>query len=207
MTPCQTVVLVALVLLVRATPAAPQVAVTTCGQVVVGSAYLANDLECGPDGYGVVLRGRLDLRGHMISGATYGIFCGRYCEPLDCVSGCTVLGGTISESYLAGIQARRVVLENVTVTGHATYGVLAHRAIVRQSTVSGNAAEGIRGGRVVLEGTTVQQNGTTGIVAGRAKLRESTVTGNALDLDTVWPPKLIDSTCDTSNQGVCTLDP
>jgi hypothetical protein len=62
-----------------ASAALAQTAVSACGQIVSGDAYLTNDLDCAPSlAAAVILQGgTLDLRGFTVRGGEIGVLCAR----------------------------------------------------------------------------------------------------------------------------------
>jgi len=85
--------------------AATTVAVTACGQRVLGDGYLVGDLDCTADGVSgfpavtMAGNGRLDLRGFTIIGGTNAVRCEQNCH---------VFGGNIGYGYLAEIGRAHV---------------------------------------------------------------------------------------------------
>ena len=204
------------------------VAVTACGQRVLGDGYLVDDLDCTADdvsGLPAVTMagsGSLDLRGFAIIGGTNAVRCEQHCQ---------VSGGNIGYGYLAGVQgARRVTITDVSIVGRAP-AVSAGKIIAERSTLSFNssglwAASGsvvmidsvisdgqqygvLADRRATLRNSSVTGMGLSGVAASKLVVRDSTVTGNATntdcnvtrscaDLFTSTKPMLRRSTCDTS---------
>jgi hypothetical protein len=175
---------------VAETGSAAPLAVTACGQVVAGAAYLASDLDCtGSSAPGVHLASHasLDLAGFTLSGGDGdGVLCDDRCKVQSDPEGGTisgfagdgVVGRTVSEPYVS------VTVSRATVENNGGYGVRAdaaegavnlRRAIVRgnavgvlsprhlrvaASTIAGNQAEGLDGGVVQVRDSVIELNGT-----------------------------------------------
>src|SRR5262245_6600839 len=88
-------------LLAGASSVQAQTAVSICGQIVSGDAYLANDLDCAPSFAASVIveGGTLDLRGFTIRGAEVGVLCVHpiWEENVFIYKKCRVFGGTIAD--------------------------------------------------------------------------------------------------------------
>jgi len=134
-----------------------------------------------------------------------------------------------------GISAQSVLVEDVTISNHASAAITAQgRVVLRNATLSGNRVgvdfEGRQRLRVLAYDSTITGNEEFGIVGRRISLRDSTVTGNGFipgcdpqnsqnrcaDLCSLRRPRLRNSTCETStgkpyfqggfDWGVCLLD-
>ena len=112
-----------------------------------------------------------------------------------------------------GIIATKMVLRDVTSNGNGLVESLSGQGIVGTTirgdgvTTNGNDEEGVlASGNVTIRNLTALGNGGAGIRAKRVKLGESQVTGNPIDIQSERRPKLVTTTCDHSNWGVCALD-
>lgn len=169
--------------------------VTSCGQVVSGSAFLSGDLDCSSSGTdGVVLAGgSLDLRGFTITAdssfGSCGVLCTRSCKVVSTPPGGTITGagfGICDDAFDADL-ARSVRLNDLLVTGNIAFGVFTQEAGVRiaNSTVSNNGiaveAQSSTRGRVRVVTSTITSNGR-GVVANHgALIRDSVISGNTND--------------------------
>ena len=211
--------LFALVLLAGpAVAAPPDVAVTTCGQVVPPRTlgYLTGDLDC--TGYqdsetdsAVTLNNRatLDLRGFTLTGGDFGVGCFQKCRDgvTNCVSPhCRIIGGgAIANSVKQAVSGgRRIVVEGTTISGspigfhNFTKVTLVGVTITSLSTRVCHAVD-----RVELKDSTVTGNAEGITAAKHIRLVGSTVTGNGpFDLSSPHRPKVKKgSTCGISAGG------
>ena len=170
--------------------APPEVAVTTCGQIIPNRTigYLTGNLDCtgftGTSGhvYGqavgaTVLLGRkseLDLRGFTLTAGRTGVVCdGLICgdlgEPCS-VGPCQVYGGTIvSAGSDVGVTGVRPVLHDLTIEGGFNIGVVVYgKGVLTNVTVTGCNDNGVQG-----------SGGLGKRTFGLLKVVDSTITGNA----------------------------
>lgn len=158
-----------------ASAAPPQVPISACGDTVPRKAvgYLTTDLDCtgftGTPGAVMVSKGAaLELRGHTITGALFGVVCGELrprpdLPPALYVEGkCRIDGG--GGSVLAS----------------EAHGILGLRTTVRNLTIDGAGQLGISGlGPTKLEHVTVTNSSKFGVsIDGSVRLVDATVTGN-----------------------------
>ncbi len=183
----------------------PEVAVTTCGQVVPPRTlgYLSSDLDCtgfegGPANVGYFDNGaavylgnnsKLDLRGFTLTGGYNGVLCnaltcganGRPCSR----NRCEVFGGTIvaNGNTSRGIGGFRPIVHDVTITGF-NYGIWSFtRLSLTNGTISDCLSLGVAGKGLFISNSTITNNGAFGISANTTPgpalhLSGSTVTGN-----------------------------
>jgi hypothetical protein len=121
-------------------------------------------------------------------------------------------------------------VHDVTISGFHVGVVAFDKLQLDDSTVSENFSLGVAGTKLTIVGTTVTNNGTFGVDGWTdrgygVRLIDSTVTGNGThflcatnpcaDVGSLKPPRLLNTTCDTSyvvgsddpaNWGVCALD-
>ncbi|MBY0273818.1 hypothetical protein K2Z84_00640 [Candidatus Binatia bacterium] len=216
--------------------AAPDVAVTTCGQVLPARAHgvLASDLDCTGQPVGVVVGrgGKLSLGGFTLASGFNGIECRGSCT----VTGPGAINGgqaavlsdkkvkvssvTISSAVIYGVDGDIVELEGSTVTGTGYFAVQGRRsARISSSSISGGFG-GASVGRAIVEGSTVSA-ATFGISGGSASVKDGsaieTTSGepSAYAIRTVKKPHVAsDSTCSGrslrlgsgDSWGVCSLD-
>ncbi len=161
---------------VAASQAQAQTAVSACGQIVSGDAYLTNDLDCAPNLAGAVIveGGRLDLGGFTIRGGEIGVLCARpiWEEGIFIYRKCHVFGGTIANYELAGVAAKKLELTDVTITGGRGIAVSPHKSLRFANLVLDVLPEphnlGILSFTGTVKGTNLSlQGGVIGIHAGR----------------------------------------
>jgi hypothetical protein len=205
-----------------ASPSWAQTEITTCGQVVVGDAFLSADLDCtGFDGNSVVpefegkidppvingaavvvsRKGTVDLQGHTLTaGTNFGVFCPKSCAV---VGGGTIVGSGIADGVLA---QKTLTIRDTTITGAEV--AIFSTGLLRMygSTVTGNTYGTWYGKTAKIVGSSVTGNTNHAITADKIELVDSTVTGNGLDLGAKRKPKLKNSTCETSTWGPDHLD-
>lgn len=167
----------------------PEVAVTTCGQIIPNGTlgYLTGNLDCTgftanaghvygeAEGATVLLgrRSQLDLRGFTLTAGRTGVFCdGLVCGDLGepCSNGpCEVFGGTIvSAGSDVGVSGVRPVLHDLTIEGGFNIGVFAYqKSVLTNVTINGCQGNGVTG------------SGGHGRNFGMLKIIDSTITGNA----------------------------
>ena len=164
--------------------------VSTCGELVSGSAVLAGDLDCSATGdYAVTVDGgTLDLAGYTITGhATFQtIRCTKTCTIRSEPPGGTVMGGLEGVvGFPSGGGKANVRLRDVVVSGSSGEGVsgavLGTKVSVIGSTISNHAGHGIAvAGRVSIRESVLFGNGGRGATGSKLKLKNSSVTGNGL---------------------------
>jgi hypothetical protein len=177
-------------LAVAAPPSAAQTAVTSCGQVVEREGYLVGDLDCTGQPEAAVEvrhRGSLDLRGFRLTGGQYTVLCSDEGVEKDGFEtyryrSCHVFNGTIDTPSLVGIVARKLAIENVTITmGDGLFALVIHSGLVLSNlTLELGDAGGILATKhVSVEGsgltTTGGPHGVMGL--GRIKLDGVTASG------------------------------
>ena len=146
--------------------------------------------------------GRAILQGLRIHGTTAAIsgFAKGRLTVADVRTGLTAMG--------------RAELTDFTAHDNGNYGAHASSTLVGTNVVTiDNGGDGLSAGKLKLSGLTATGNATTGINATHAVVRDGTLTGNGVDVYTVYRPRLVDSTCGTSQQAgtsntwsVCTSD-
>lgn len=150
--------------------AAPDVPVTTCGQVVPARAQgvLASDLDCTGEPVGVVLgrAAKLSLGGFTLANGFVGV---------QCDGSCTVTGpGTLSGSQAGVLSPKTAKVSGVTISGMAVYGIDASYLELESSTVSDVAFFAVQAGRAVrMENSAI--SASFGGVSGRAVVKSSTI--------------------------------
>ena len=118
-------------------------------------------------------------------------------------TGLSMVGGAIAIEGEGGILA----VDGLTASGYGRFAWLLKTVKVRHASLTGGATGFKDIGTVTLRDSTVSGHTGTAIEAERITLMDSTVGGNGLDLDADREPKLIRSSCDTSNGwGVCAND-
>jgi hypothetical protein len=162
---------VAALLACNAAPAAAApVAVTTCGQEVIGEGELIADLDCTTyaDRQAVLLSGTLHLNGFTLTGNPALEIPeesnGAFDATIQCTHDCTILGpGTVTGGHRVQINtARNLLLRDADIVGTPT-------------SIGVNV--GIGSGR--LERVTVTGNGSGGVLAGRrGRIIDSVIIGN-----------------------------
>jgi hypothetical protein len=170
---------VLVVLLAASVPeAASQTAVTVCGQLVRGDAYLTDDLDCSPDTEAAVQLegGSLDLRGFTIRGGEYGVLCATTLdEELEIYRylTCRVFGGgIITGQSVFGIDGRTLVVDDVTVAVDTGFAIIVqkHLTFTNVTLQLGADATGTYGPRAKIEGTNLTLTGGKSGVAFTKKI-------------------------------------
>lgn len=158
--------------------AARAVVVTTCGQVVAGTADLTGDLDCsGHLGDSLYLAGKLRLNGFTLTGNPGSAVV--KCE----MGSCKVEGPGTVTGGLDGIESNsgaKVALGAV-ISGNAADGVRSDRsAKVTDSTVQGNGGDGVRSkARATIVNSSVVANAADGVRADSSiRVTNSLVSGN-----------------------------
>jgi hypothetical protein len=124
---------------------------------------------------------------------------------------------TVSSCSSEGFVVRRLVVDNVTVSGNFSAGIRSLVGITGSNLTVNDNEIGIGTGRLRVRNLVATGN-DEGIEASVATLRDSNVTGNTtFDVGTrLRPPRLINTACDRSENletvplgdswGVCALD-
>jgi hypothetical protein len=201
------------VLVVASESQAARVTVTTCGQVVVGSADLAGDLDCSTyPGHALVLDGSLRLNGFtLMANAT---------DPagysaVDCTGKCRVrikgpgkiVGGSTAVSGNQVRLSKGIEVRDAAEWGVAGAEVKASSVYVHDNglglAVGPEGGGGIVGGKVNVKRATVDANGSFGINANvRAVLNFVLSSGNPIaDIRSYEKPIVAKSTCAKSAKG------
>ena len=207
-----------------------QVPITACGQTVGMDelGVLNVDLTCptsDPFAVAVDIGGRLDLAGHTISGASYGIRCAKRCTISS-----TGPAGTVKDSLpglgagiIAESDAGRLTVANVIVDNHSV-GLLTnvdHGKVIAAGLTLTNNGLGMQGRKIRATGLTASGNFTVA-QSRKTILNDSTVTasgdsafkgrtfvsidasvtgsGSGIDLLTERMPRLMNSTCGVSRK-------
>lgn len=222
-----TVAFVACPGIARAAGPLPQIAVTTCGQIVPHKTlgYLTADLDCsgytGGDpavvydlGAAVTLayKAKLDLRGFTITAGTHGVLCSNLKAEGHRNGVCEIFNGTVTGAAQRGVAGSKLYIHEITATNNGvglySYGPGSGR--IENCTSSDNSDDGVRVERIKMKNLTVTNNGANGIVGDIVKLRDSTVTGNGggqfcvmnpgscFDIHSAFRPLLKNVTCGTS---------
>jgi len=170
-------------------PTNAQTAVTSCGQVIDGDAYLSGDLNCGSGTEAAVhihSGGSLDLRGFTIHGGEYGVLCaadeqmigGNVVFPY---APCRVFGGgTIEGQSVFGIDASQLDLADVTISSDSIAIIVHNRLSFTNLTLQlgGPTAVGIEAGKARLAGSGLAlTGGGVGIQGGRVAIDGITASG------------------------------
>lgn len=159
-------------LLAGASPVLAQTAVSTCGQIVSGDAYLTNDLDCAPSFAAAVIvdGGSLDLRGFTIRGAEVGVYCVHpiWEENFFIYKKCRVFGGTITDYSVAGVAAKQLDAADLILTGGHGLALIAHKNIRFANVAIDMLPESGNVGLFTLKGTVkgtdlTVQGGTLGV--------------------------------------------
>jgi hypothetical protein len=203
----------------------PEVAVTTCGQIVPMKTlgYLTGDLDCSgytggdpavlSDTATAVTLGRhakLDLRGF----TTHGVLCDNIRADARKSSKCEVFNGTVSGAAQRGVAGRRIFVHDLTATQNGV-GVYAYGnpSRIENVVVTDGPYDGVRVRKIKAFGLTITGNGGNGIVGDRVMLRDSTVTGNGggqfcidnpgdcFDINSYERPKAVNVVCGTSGSS------
>ena len=132
---------------------------------------------------------------------------------IQCNGGVKGTGLTVSGGGTVIDNARSVKIDGVTASGYSRFAPYARTVrLTNASLTDGTEAIGEVPGVSLTRGVTLTNSVVTGhsgtaIRAQHIKLVGSSVTGNALDLHADFPPRLVSSTCETSNGwGVCSND-
>ena len=191
----------------QAAPPLPEVAVTTCGQVVPKKTlgYLTGNLDCtgftggpgnvlpGDEGAAVYVdrKGKLDLRGFTITGGRNGVLC----NAIVCVAShpcskhpCEVFGGTLVGvgTTSRGIGGYRPIVHDVTITGF-WIGIYSYTKLqLSNATIQDSGAAGVMGKGLFITNAIITNSGQFGIGANNTAgavlhLTDSTVTGNGTE--------------------------
>jgi hypothetical protein len=176
----------------------PEVAVTTCGQIVPRKTlgYLTGDLDCSgytaggadiiDEGAAVTVgyKSKLDLRGFTLTGGIHGVLCDNLRSEAKRKAVCEVFNGTITGAVQRGVGGIKLYVHDLTATSNGVgiyhYG---NKGRVEDVVVTGNVDDGIRIGKARVARATITGNGGNGIVDpiarnARVVARDSTITGN-----------------------------
>ncbi len=257
--------------------ASAQTAVSGCGQIASGDAYLTNDLDCSQDFLAAVIieQGRLDLRGFTVKGGQAGVYCVKpiWEENRFPKRNCEVFNGTIEGSVVVGISGKNVDVHDLTVRDVDTIAIaalnrlrftnltlvlppgtlgiwsptsklwvdgvgltveggenvvsLARKARLRDVAMSGYSGIAISAGKSIevtngsfaggnrgidtqrasITNATITGHASSGIRARKLKIADSSLSDNGIDIETEKPPKVENTSCETSNGwGVCSGD-
>lgn len=152
---CSFLALVGLIVASLPVAAHAQTAVSICGQIVSGDAYLANDLDCPPSFAASVIveGGSLDLRGFTIRGGEVGVLCAHpiWEENTFVYKKCRVFGGAIEDFDVAGVAAKKLDLSDVALTGTGL-AVVTHKSLRFANLAIDAAAENGNAGIFTLNG-------------------------------------------------------
>jgi hypothetical protein len=144
-----------------------QTPVTVCGQIVGGDAVLANDLDCAPNALAGVLHlgGRLDLAGHTIRGAQYGVLCAEplWDQGLFIYRKCRVSGGTLADFTINGVNGQKLDLVDLAFSGaEDTFAIYGHKSVrfanIHIDNLAGSvgilgfALQTVKGTNITIEG-------------------------------------------------------
>jgi len=179
-------------------PAMAATAVTFCGQVVRGKAFLASDLDCsGTTDDAVILGGgTLDLRGFTLTGNNSDIdctvHCTRSCKITSDPPGGTITGGGVGvcdwpTPGTPDPPLRSLRVTSVTIDGNVDGGVQANigRVLIRNSTLSNNGtgvnADSVFRGRLRVINSTITNNRNGFKASISAVVKDSVVSGSTHD--------------------------
>lgn len=206
----------------------PEVAVTTCGQIVPKKTlgYLTGDLDCtGYDGGDPTIlyetdvpvtlgqKAKLDLRGFTLTGGgRYTVGCINIRADRKRHGVCEIFNGTLTGGTQYGVLAENAYVHDLTSTGTGVgLYLLGKKVTVENVVVSDNYADGIRLGHATLRNVTVMNNAWNGIAGYKLKVYDSTITGNGtgdyclanpgncFDINAQkWRPKVENVVCETS---------
>lgn len=208
----------------------PQVAVTTCGQIVPPRTlgYLTGDLDCSGFTGGdsavqydldaaitVGLKSKLDLRGFTLIASRFGVLCSNLRVEAHRRAVCEVFNGTVLGAEERGVAGLKLHAHDLTVSDGDGVGVYAYGAGggIENVTATGNAGDGIRARNMKMRNVAVTGNGGNGILTDKIKIADSTITGNGggqfclenpsscFDLNVYKRPKVENVTCGTSGFG------
>ena len=116
-------------------------------------------------------------------------------------SNLTITGGRLGIAF-----AKKVSIKGMTMSGMTAYGVTGSTIRLENASVTDCGSNGIEGDKVRIIDSVVTGHSEVGVRAVRLRTAGSTVTGNGTDLFSVHRPKVVTTTCDTSNWGVCAND-
>lgn len=174
----------------------PEVAVTTCGQIVPRKTlgYLTGDLDCtGYDGGDPAIlhdtdvpvtlgqKAKLDLRGFTLTGGgMYTVGCINIRADRKRHGICEIFNGTLTGATQYSVLAGNAYVHDVTSTGTGVgLYLLGKKVVVENVVVSDNFADGMRLGNATLRNVTVTNNAGNGLTGYKLKIFDSTITGNA----------------------------
>ena len=172
----------------------PEVAVTTCGQIVPKRTlgYLTGDLDCtGYDGGDPAIvtdtdvpvtlgyKAKLDLRGFTLKGGRYTVSCINIRSESKRHGVCEIFNGTITGAWQASVLAGKAHVHDLTSTGTGVgLYLLGKKVLVENVVVTDNFADGMRLGNATLRNATVTNNAGNGITGSKLKIYDSTITGS-----------------------------
>lgn len=180
--------------------------ITTCGQVVTTSAFLAHDLSC-PGSHGIVVGAsgiKIDLKGFAVSGdqsvGHYGIYDLGY----DSV---TVQNGVL-RNFNIGVgvlDGDKVSVSNVVASGNVPDGIYiaGDSAKIRSSIASGNGTGiEVHGASAAIQSSTASGNDSTyGILVdgASASIKASNASGNHVGITVTGASASIQSSTASGN--------
>jgi len=208
-----------------AATAAPPVVVSTCGQLVHGIGALAADLDCSTTaGPAVVLASgaRLQLAGFTLTGRDIGVRCelgscrvngpgtiqqGGTPDPnltfgtqgIIALRGVKVGDGVVVEGFRLNVEALGPAEVRACTIRNGGYGVLGFPLRVIDSTLSGHAGPAVQGSSKTPDGIRYR--------FGAVQVRGSTFTGNFVDIAAYRRPKVVTTTCTTSDVSTIPFTP
>jgi len=222
------------------------VVVDACGKRFAGYGYLVGDLDCsGYPSYSVELDGgTLSLSGFRIVGGKYGVLCHRSCTVVNgtiegaredgivAFKNVKAVNLTVRDNGFAGVKAGAAALvERSTLIGNARCGVQGLKRAKLKNVVSRDNDCGAHGdiSATVID-SQIFDNARGGVLSERIAATRSVIRDNQssdqcgvsvpcadlMSSDQGRPPRLKESTCETSLRGgtlftgetwgVCSLD-
>jgi hypothetical protein len=108
----------------------------------------------------------------------------------------TMVGGVA-----AIIQTSKVRIDGLNASGYSDHGIDARSVQLNNSSLTGGsgAVFGVASINTRIESSTVTGHEDFGVAGHHLKVANSTVTGNGIDIQSDRPPKVKNTTCDTSN--------
>lgn len=155
------------------------VAVTACGQRVLGDGYLVGNLDCttGEESWYPAVtmagNGSLHLSGFSIVGGDNAVRCEKRCR---------VFGGHIGYGYGAGVTSLgSATVSDISIVGRSPAVSAVTKIIAERSTFSSNWSALWAGRSVVMIDSMISGSLEYGVMVDRrATLRNSSITGSAL---------------------------
>lgn len=173
----------AVVLSAPRTSVAQGTPVTTCGQVVTGSAYLTGDLDCSAvAGDAVIINGgNLDLAGFTLTAGGVGddaIGCPGPCKVFSSLPGATIIDDStaIIDSEASGSP---ITLENVTIDGNGTaqFAIEAFGSrVTLTNVVIQNLEVGVDASKLRMDASILMNATSFGVGADKFRIRDSQFT-------------------------------